>query len=822
MNNKYHWLRNSFFSLPKHILFFSLFTAIICLSISIANSLIKSYSDYNSTINGLFDYCIFDVSENTYEASEARTALIEITGQVVFNDERVLVGSYGNDAAELLSVTLKSGRYPSSTGEITVEESFEFLIKKTFNVGEIISLTVISPDGQTNAVSYTIVGIIDSYTDRTPTSSISPYYGLPSIITFSDTSSVASSKAIKHLLIASREGNQLQIPEGQKTYEINKAKYSDSRIFFLVAVILSSALICLIGLLTVVAFFISEYGKKQEKVFLLKCSGVSYSGIIKCKIRSLILISSVSSGAGIAAGVTVFLLAFEFYKKFFGASSGLYFRLDYSVAIPVALLIVLASLDLLVTAIIARQPPLYKDGEPGDRGAGIRIGKRFFENHPIISEAIKKTYYKSDAYLSVIICSFLIVISSIAIQIISSEANIFFSERMEYDYKLSLYGGSYFSSFSIPEKKQFFSDYETDLISKSEEVESCPAFSKNTVFVNDETAITKVQTFSDDIRNSHLYSESALKRYESELESFGYSSEEKLFPVPLLGANDVFLRDILGIVPEELSPGEVVVVYTGKEYKDTFSIGDNFALTVPWMIGDNLKRIDFVVTISQTKPVNGTRFADKIFDNNPVCFVASSEDVYSFLRTGNSFLYVSLSNKDDFDSTEYEIKRICSFHSDAPQLRLVSAREQNAQKNRILSVITIVSGLSMIILLISAVVAVSTTIRKEFYGNKKIWAVLRASSVRKRQAFLSALLTFVSSVAVGVIAALAIFGLVLCLADGDSAHELIGIWKPLYLLIPVTFLLISGTVLIYSILNSFWRKYSIIELISESEEHKRR
>lgn len=60
----------------------------------------------------------------------------------------------------------------------------------------------------------------------------------------------------------------------------------------------------------------------------------------------------------------------------------------------------------------------------------------------------------------------------------------------------------------------------------------------------------------------------------------------------------------------------------------------------------------------------------------------------------------------------------------------------------------------------------------------------------------------------GVIAALAIFGLVLCLADGDSAHELIGIWKPLYFLIPVTFLLISGTVLIYSILNSFRRKFS--------------
>lgn len=381
--------------------------------------------------------------------------------QTYFNvdyDDKILCVGYMDEAAiNLLPIKLKEGRYPESSGEITIENATYAALGMTAAVGEKILVPVVI-DGESVEKEYTLVGITENYLSALQYDEYLRQNTLPTLLTadkevISRTSVVCKTMSADYFFDDYGE-NYSSNPYAAETLKEKFLSYIVNTAGFLFCIVI---LVTVFGIIGVYVYTLRD---RQKFMSLLRCIGLKrYKGVGLFFIQGSVswLISAIIGGVfGIVCSY-VFILIYGIF------GNALIFTLTWEPFILAWLISGITNLIVYTVPSIVffRKAPLAMARHKHKRS---KHGKNKILPLPELWNKSLKKEYRLQNVFSVVLTALCVIVALLGYYLFTIDADkdySYVSSKYE-DYQLYLGGGGGSSEtfgFNLPRNQGVLHKY---------------------------------------------------------------------------------------------------------------------------------------------------------------------------------------------------------------------------------------------------------------------------------------------------------------------------------------------------------------------------
>lgn len=713
----------------------SLFIVCVCCFTNLINSYVTSTDKYLEQLYGTEDavlknVTIEDIEKINTENSSVDIGLVKTYGfapieKLPYSDYMIF-GTLDEEARKQGGINLTEGCWPNSSNEIVVEESIRTKLRLNVGVGEELKLVIEEFDGSKNEYNYLIVGICNNFselqggTDNTT----EPKYRLPNIIVSDEC--FMGEPALHHAYISFDSEIALQKfltdldVTAQSVFINNKHTDSNSQIKALFTILFFSFL--LMGFFAIYANIAINKNRRVKNIYRLKLINVSNWQIKKHFWLEITVYYLISMPLGMLGGT---LLSYFIVNNVFNRY--ITYLQSYTSWYMIILEIIITYLLLVGTQFDSLNK--YLNVLPNEIFKKQEIKLHRIKNSkiksPLLKWGINSFYRNSEIYFKVIIALALLIATIISGSFISKAAVSTLEKKIVSDYTVTEYDGSNFTLLDIPTNFGYgISSEDFSYIKNCVDIDSCYGI-KNLPFkiVGENELISE----ENDLRKR--YSDySVIEDYNRDLLEYGYSLNESLYSIKLLGIDEDLCELLTPYVTEgsikNIKENSIIIVKP--QGKNGYRVGEKIVLSQSFFSSSNEKpdRYDYecFVTAIVEIPENDTKL-QKMLVKEETNFIVLSDFLDKLPCDINyNSIYINLDKTSEYENVE---KILYGINNIYPNSKIVSLREQvEEQRLSVLSIEITFFTLVLLLILYSVVVYIIViyNIISERY---KLWGTLR-------------------------------------------------------------------------------------------------
>lgn len=672
---------------------------------------------------------------------------------------KIYFGCMDRNAAEQASLRTISGRMPEKAGEIAFEKATIIRLGIENPIGAQITLSAIElnpiSDPAERRYTFTIVGVVKNYSELqgNSSSSLTDASALPNAFLSPDHPICKNGIAVTHLYLNAAPGEALEkaTSSGSERLIFNESVYPQNTfqlllsenpivnlIFF--ALILFLFLICILGLYTNTK---AGRASREETVMKLKCLGAGNRYFLFHFFVQNSLCLLLALPAGLILGLLSSRYLFQRIVSALQFSAPFHYHL--SVILPAligaALLFYLWSM-LSVRQELQQRPMTMVSNGSQQGGSRLPILKRF----PLFSWGLKSTFYHSNTTANIILSfslCFIALLSGVTLTRVLQD-----SVRMTtVDYSVSLADGNYYTLAQIQyDPFQGMDSRDLQRFERNSEAKHTWQFSSFPVKLLLKNNVPGNAAFKD-LRTSSLQESGAFEpeTLRKDLAAYRYTMEDTLYPEYINGLDDGTLEALKPYLEAgtidvgALKTGKQIILLSNGTVPNPFHVGEQLHFTQ--VIRGNrsnpedlsAQRIDFPVTVGAIL---------KIEDSKSPYYEMLGQNAFSFLWHQDAFaahqlpvktnyLYIELEDPALYERTELLLEELKTLYPDS----MIYAQPQNAEAaQKQMEGITWACTLAVILISLLGLFQMINTVFLKMKRQTRVWGMLRASGIEKRQA----------------------------------------------------------------------------------------
>lgn len=772
-------------------------------------SFVYSYSEYLDKQYGEYDFCLMDVeAENEVFRSYANGLEFGrcfVTGYAnLKGNKNASIGFYDDAGYQKMSVQVLEGRLPQNGYEVAVEESVLYQLSIRGALPQTITLNTYDLKGNSCETVYEVVGIIRNYTQRTPDPSDkqmdNPFYLFPSIITKSCT----GEESIVHALLSNVRGEDILSSECFN-FLLNVHKRDQQPTFLYVGLGIVFLIFLALGIVNLYCSVLLNRKKNQEQLFQKKCAGATNRECISLQLYKLTVILIVAVIVGLAVGI---ISAWEIIRlvRRFGAD---YLELRFSAPI-VGISIAVTAFFIIVFSIVfevkdCKRRPLETNIDKRQDAQRFRMPLRRFIRHPLYATALQNVYVNTPKYVSIILSVAFMLFSSTVVQTLVTGISQNYSSNIQNDFFIKTPNGATVTSLAIPLTSNGFESNDIVNLMESGELLTCYAYSENRMYIKmDSNAPNPPSKWLENQKDQYLYSHESLQRVEQEYELFGYGKSDKLYRATLYGVNEMLWQTLSE--SDEFLPNEILLlVLTDFDY---YKDGDSLLFTAPrFREGQEVAtRVDIEVEVGKVIRIDEKSPFYNICSEKGYAFCAMQELIDEKINPGYQYMVLNLVDQTKYHATEKILEQLGAVHSNDLQYELISNREQNEEKKKVVALSQVIGALIIGTVFLYFFVNTVTVFRNDLYSRRKTWGYFKAGGLNLRQAVKIQGFTVAILVLLALMLSLLLIGILMIVFKKSDRELVIAAMSPLSIIVPAVFSLIISQVVTLMVLKRFWKQ----------------
>lgn len=758
----------------KKSLTISIFSISICIALltMIFNSISAIDTSINSYIKTVYgDYYALVEAENKY-ASEVINSTFTSKGYMVnigsidcdksIFDDQLSMGYISDSIINTSPISIAKGRLPRAPGEAVIEESLANKLLISAGIGDTITININEHNHQTKEYTLSIVGLIKNYasSNQVDKNTVNIW---PSVIIWPDTTDNYND-AKYYLMYSDYDISVLSEIEDkyQATTYINPSRVNSSLIYSIdqsSSVILSIIMISafLIACICLVSYVLVNDQYMQQQYMQLKLIGAGQSTLIWFTIYKNLIILLLAAIPGMLLGC---LGCWAFDKYILKSFIAIYSQQNYILSLLIGLIIsasLLLCISLLRVLPRLNEKPFFCHNKHANlQKHNVNI-KNIFAKWMICSAKNRKGAYNG-IVLSMLFCYCLIFVGSFFNQTINQQFNIEYHN----DYSVNTYHGGYISFFRIPQSPYYgIDDNITDSLMGTGEV-------SNISYIKQLNAVISDSNNNVDLKNYYGFSINDDSKqsggdFEKIVKEFKLDPKNEYYNMRIAEVDDDLLSKLLDtsnivgqVTLEDVKDGKKVILLCPSIERCPFKVGDTIDIFQILFnkqvytyenstIFSTKVEVSAIIEVSENKSYIGSKFysspslrliwGDGSFEKNDVTI-------------NNTYTYIDLKDKQQHTLTDDILLQV----KDAfPDSRITSAVEQNAERQVLLSSLSLsVIGLVAFIASTSLLVFINT-IRNKFISQKPLWGVMRTIGLEKNKVLIANVMEIVLIFALSVI-----------------------------------------------------------------------
>jgi len=646
------------------------------------------------------------------------------------------------------NITVAEGRLPTKAGEILIEKSVLQKLKGGTGINDIYTFRIES-GGETVNRDYRVVGIVNDYSAyqsmRVETAALWPSL----IMTYSDdklspqeaycvVSTKNNTTAVLESLSEKYSSQVFVSQQFSKESFVGNVGGSTQAILIIGAIsVFVIALICLSVFSSLSAVVV------EDQILSLKFIGATSSSVMLFGILNLIMLYLIALPIGFLFGIacgyglaSYIVAGFVDFYIFNVSLSGV------AVGVLIALVLLLITRVIKILRIMNKKPL----SEPKREKLYLRAGRSFsggslFYKWSLVSLLKNKRAYFGIA-LSMSVCYFVLFMGGMYNQTIAKEYDVDFKDHFTIKYT----DGEFFSSLFIPANPYAgVAQGDADAVLNNDEIDSFSYIKQLPVLVDtnkDKQAIAGVN-----LQSVRASSGSDTEEYEAELKEYGITPHGELYTSLLDACDSGLISKLLGsrnvqvaTQPVAFDEAKDVVLVHRRGVSLPFNVGENIRLiqvitkdgyeTKP----ENRKLLDLNLRIGAIAEIDESDYLYDKFRGRSLALVCSDTVLRNAGVTLNyNYLYLNLKDPSEYSETQ---KAVNHFKQLYLEIKVVSERENEAEKHRLLHTLNLVVTVLSVFIFIVCLFNIINILSMKYLRDKKLWGTLRAMGISRTRVLL--------------------------------------------------------------------------------------
>ncbi len=670
---------------------------------------------------GIYDYialCENDEAFNNLENNDSIEQLGKISVYAIgatkgLNNKYFLIGYADDNSMELNKIHTLQGDMPANTNEIAIGQSTLAIFYPNANVGDSINMQI---NGENN--SFVISGILADYSNK-QWQNVDNEYALPDVLLTKEAVNLICDKPLYSFTAVKLFSNidknefydkfteQQNLSVVQKNHQEEASVSSfwgvDEKLFGLISLITS---------FTVAAFLLFNL-KASKKIYdtnrtgLLKLAGFSAFDLKKLHLLKIATEILPETLIGTVLGVIVAEIVLYFVEEINCFISLPLLALSFVLSLLLLILILSAGIKKRINATVCEN----LDGYTQIQNTGKK--SKFYSDNPIILFSVKSYMLRPNVSAT----SALMLLLSIVILYVgmfsSSAINYIAAHSVPSDYEVCVYDGYYDKTSYIPLRPFVgLSEEDFNMFCRCDEIEKI-------------MPIKSISMFSTNRGN-------IVDMSEEDKEYYGFSEDDNLYPMSLVGTDTESLQEIVQLYCEEdtdvdkLKTGSSVIAFN--RGNDMYKQGDVINLTQAIFSDNSVTTVSFSVTVIAVIDEN------QLVENSMEQFALAGSSLLwnelAFDAVGLPLNYKELSiNVKDAEKTakiDSLIYEITDTYEDSANVQVFRNSEEKRQLQSISDSFNWVSKISSVAFVSVAFSSMIINLNLRTKQRKKIIGALRA------------------------------------------------------------------------------------------------
>lgn len=169
-------------------------------------------------------------------------------------------------------------------------------------------------------------------------------------------------------------------------------------------------------------------------------------------------------------------------------------------------------------------------------------------------------------------------------------------------------------------------------------------------------------------------------------------------------------------------------------------------------------------------------------------------------------MVLNLVDQTKYHATEKILEQLGAVHSNDLQYELISNREQNEEKKKVVALSQVIGALIIGTVFLYFFVNTVTVFRNDLYSRRKTWGYFKAGGLNLRQAVKIQGFTVAILVLLALMLSLLLIGILMIVFKKSDRELVIAAMSPLSIIVPAVFSLIISQVVTLMVLKRFWKQ----------------